>query len=155
MKGAGFAERADLAGLEEAEQLRLQVEAELADFVEEQRAVAGGANEAGVVAVGAGEGAAAVAEQLALEQVARDGGAVEGDERLAAARSEKSWMARARISLPVPLSPVMRTLTFVGDACGRLHQFAHVPADDGVSPLEGDVVDGPEVLAPRARRAPG
>ena len=28
-----------------------------------------------------------------------------------AARSEKSWMARAMISLPVPLSPVMRTLT--------------------------------------------
>ena len=30
-----------------------------------------------------------------------------------AARSEKLWMARARISLPVPLSPVMRTLTLV------------------------------------------
>ena len=39
------------------------------------------ANDARVVAVGAGERAAAVAEQLALEHVARHGGAVEGDER--------------------------------------------------------------------------
>ena len=36
----------DLARFEEAEQLRLEVEAELADFVEEQRAVAGGADQA-------------------------------------------------------------------------------------------------------------
>ena len=33
-----------------------------------------------MVAVGAGEGAAAVAEELTFEQVAQDGGAVEGDE---------------------------------------------------------------------------
>ena len=35
-----------------------------------------------MIAVGAGEGAAAVAEELAFEQVAWDGGAVEGDEGL-------------------------------------------------------------------------
>ena len=110
---AGLAERRDFARLEEAEQLRLEVEAELADFVEEEGAVAGGADQAELVAVGAGEGAAAVAEQLAFEQVAGDGGAVERDERLLPARSEKSWMARARISLPVPLSPVISTLTLV------------------------------------------
>jgi len=59
---------------------------------------------AGVVAVGAGEGAAAVAEELTLEQVARDGGAVEGNEGFWS-RLEKLWTARARMSLPVPLSP--------------------------------------------------
>ena len=37
-----FAERRDLARFEEAEELRLEVESELADFVEEERAVAGG-----------------------------------------------------------------------------------------------------------------
>jgi len=42
---AGLAERRDFARLEEAEQLRLQVEAELADFVEEQGAFAGGADQ--------------------------------------------------------------------------------------------------------------
>ena len=67
----GVAERADFAGLEEAEELGLQVEAELADLVEEQRAAARGADHAGVVAVGAGERAAAVAEQLAFEHLAR------------------------------------------------------------------------------------
>ena len=92
---AGFTERGDLAGFEEAEQLGLEVEAELADFVEEQGAVAGGADQAELIAVGAGEGAAAVAEQLALEQVARDGGAVEGDEGLLRrGRSSRGWRGR-------------------------------------------------------------
>ena len=57
-------------------------------------------------------------------------------------------MARARISLPVPLSPVMRTLTLVrGDALGVGHQLAHVAADDGVARLGGIVVGGPEAEA--------
>ena len=81
MVGEGL-EGGDLAGFEEAEQFGLEVEAELADFVEEEGAFAGGADQAELIAVGAGEGAAAVAEQLAFEQVAGDGGAVEGDERL-------------------------------------------------------------------------
>ena len=42
----GLAERADLAGLEEAQQLGLQVEAELADLVEKERAAARGADDA-------------------------------------------------------------------------------------------------------------
>src|SRR3989441_6582317 len=65
-----FAERRDFTRFEEAEQLGLEVEAQLADFVEEEGAVTGGADEAGVVAVGAGESASAVAEQLALHQLA-------------------------------------------------------------------------------------
>ena len=78
--GLGFAERVDLALLEEAEQLGLEVEADVADLVEEERAAVGGADDAGERVVGAGEGALAMAEELALEHVARDGGAVEGDE---------------------------------------------------------------------------
>ena len=115
---ARFAERRDLARLEEAEELRLEVESELADLVEEERAVAGGANEAGVVAVGAGEGAAAVAEQLAFEQVARDGGAVEGDEGFLGAvgevvdRAGEDFLAGAALAgdEDVDFGP--------GDACG-------------------------------------
>src|SRR5258706_358240 len=83
--GRGLAERRDFAGLEESQQFRLQVQAHFADLVEEDRAVARGADQAGVVAVGAREGAAAVAEQLRFDQVPRDCGAIERDERLARA----------------------------------------------------------------------
>ena len=82
VEGTGLAERIDLAGLEKAQQLRLQIEAELADLVEKERAVLRRANQPRVVAIGAGEGAAAVSEQLAFEQFARDGRAVERHERL-------------------------------------------------------------------------
>ena len=68
---ARFADRMDLAALEEAQQLRLDGGIEVADFVEEQRAALGGADDAGKRVDGAGERAAAVAEQLALDEVAR------------------------------------------------------------------------------------
>ena len=55
----------------------------------------------------------AVAEQLAVEHVARHGGAVEGHER-PGRRGEARWMARARTSLPVPVSPVRSTVTSDG-----------------------------------------
>jgi hypothetical protein len=72
-----LAERRDLARLEEAQQLRLHVEAQLADLVEKERALARGSNETDMVAIGAGERSPTVAEELAFEQVARDRGAVE------------------------------------------------------------------------------
>jgi hypothetical protein len=81
-----FAERPDLLSLEEAQQLRLQIERDLADLVEQQRAAGGAADDAGELRDGAGEGAAAVAEELAVERVARHGGAVERDERRRCAR---------------------------------------------------------------------
>src|SRR5439155_10201726 len=69
-----FAERRDLSRLEEPQELGLEVEAELADFVEEERPVSGAPDQAGVVAVGACERTAAMAEQLAFEHFARHGG---------------------------------------------------------------------------------
>ena len=68
--------------LEQPEELRLQVQADLANLVEEDGAASGVADDAGELGDGAGERAAAVAEELAVEHVARDGGAVKGDERL-------------------------------------------------------------------------
>ncbi len=76
-----LAERMDLVVVEEAQELGLEVEADVADLVEEQRAARGGADHAGEGGVRAGEGAAAVAEQLAFEHVARHGAAVERLER--------------------------------------------------------------------------
>ena len=77
-----LAERMHVARLEEAEQLGLHVHADLADFVEEQRAAGGAADDAGKRVVGAGEGAAPVAEELAVEHLARHRRAVEGQEDL-------------------------------------------------------------------------
>ena len=81
------ADRLDLAVLEEAQQQRLHAQAHLADFVEEQRAAVGQLQLAGLVAVGAGEAALDVAEQLRLEQRLGEAGAVDRDERAAARAS--------------------------------------------------------------------
>ena len=67
--------------LDEAQQLGLEVEPDVADLVEEQGAAVGAADDARERCLGAGERALAVAEQLALEHVARHRGAVEGHER--------------------------------------------------------------------------
>ena len=76
------------ARLEEAQQLGLHVEPDLADLVEEQRAAGGTADDAREGLLRAGERAAAVAEQLAVEHVARHGGAVVGNELRDALRCE-------------------------------------------------------------------
>jgi hypothetical protein len=74
------ADRVHFAGLEKAEQLGLHVEAHVADFVEEQGAARGRANDALEVVGRAGERSAAMAEQLRIEHVLRGRGAVEGEE---------------------------------------------------------------------------
>src|SRR5689334_791747 len=63
--GLGGAEREELLRLEDAQQLRLRVERHVADLVEQQGAAVSHADEAGLVADGAGEGAAAITEELA------------------------------------------------------------------------------------------
>ena len=70
-----------LAGFEEAQQQALHAQRHLADLVEEQRAAVGHLELALLVAVGAGEAALDVAEQLRLEQRLGQAGAVDGDER--------------------------------------------------------------------------
>ncbi len=62
------ADALNLTGLEEAEEHDLHARAHLADFVEEDGAVRRHLEEAGLVAVGAGEAAADVAEQFGFEQ---------------------------------------------------------------------------------------
>ena len=64
-----------------AQQLGLALQRHLADFVEEQRAQVGLLEEADVVAVGAGERAGFVAEELAFHQVGRNGRAVDAQHR--------------------------------------------------------------------------
>ncbi len=79
--GCAPAHAGELALLQHAQQAGLGLWRHVADLVEEQRA-AGGLLEAALAAVhGAGEGAALVTEQLALDQLARDRRHVDGHER--------------------------------------------------------------------------
>ena len=66
------ADRHELARLQHAQQAGLRLERHVADLVEEQRAALGLLEAADLARVGAGEGALLVAEQLALDQLARD-----------------------------------------------------------------------------------
>ena len=75
------AQAAELALLQNAQELDLGVEAEFADFVQEEGAVAGLLEEAFAGAYGAGEGAFLVAEELGFDQSFRDRAAGNGDER--------------------------------------------------------------------------
>jgi hypothetical protein len=84
--GPNRADSTDLATLEDAKQLRLDTQRQLAHFVEEEGASLGRLDETGPARDRAREGAFLVAEQLALEQGLRKLGAVEGDERSAASR---------------------------------------------------------------------
>ena len=65
----------------------MQRQRHIADLVEEQRAAVSGVEQAGLVTVGAGKGALAIAEQFALQQVLRQRRTVLHDERLAAPRA--------------------------------------------------------------------
>ena len=83
--GALFADAFEIALLQHAQQLALQFQRNFADLVEKQRAAVGEFEPADAVAHRAGEGAADVAEELALEQFARDRRAVDPDQRPVAA----------------------------------------------------------------------
>src|SRR5262249_55438114 len=73
--------------LQDAQELHLHVERHVADLVEQDGAALGELELAGPAALArAGERARLVAEQLALEQIARDRGAVDRDERALRAR---------------------------------------------------------------------
>jgi hypothetical protein len=60
-----------------------------------------------------------VAEQLVLQDLAREGAAVDGDERTLLP-VDLSWMARATSSLPVPLSPTISMLALGGRAASMM-----------------------------------
>ena len=121
------ADRHHAALLQRAQQLRLQRQRHVADFVEEQRAAVGFAEFAGgAVAARAGVGAGAVAEQFGFDQAGRDRRAVDGDEGAVAARPA-----------------VMKGLgeDFLAGAGFALDQQRDVEADDALGAADG-VGDG-------------
>jgi hypothetical protein len=74
--------------LQRAQHLGLRREIHVADLVEEQRAAVGLLEEAALSPLRASERAALVTEQLALDQLTRDGRAVHFDERRVFARAQ-------------------------------------------------------------------
>src|SRR6266702_717252 len=76
--GALAADAVDLALLQDAEELRLQGKWQLGDLVEEDRAVLRLLEAPCAPLAGAGERAALVSEELALQQLGRERGAVDG-----------------------------------------------------------------------------
>ena len=92
--GAVLADALEAAVLQDPQQLDLQRQRQVADLVEEERALGGDLEAAEPVAHRAGEGAARVAEHLALEQLAGQRAAVDRHERTVAAR--RALVERAR-----------------------------------------------------------
>ena len=89
------ADAGELAILQHAQDLPLQRQRHVADFVEEERAAVALLEAADALAGRAGEGAFLVAEEFALEQLLGDGGAVDRDEALRAAlRCSDGWRGR-------------------------------------------------------------
>ena len=80
------AEAHELALLDDAQQLGLRLERDVADLVEEDRALVGELEQPLLRVDGAGERALDVAEQVRLEQVGRQVAGVDGDERAIRAR---------------------------------------------------------------------
>ncbi len=93
--GLAVADAEDDALLQRAQQLHLQVQRQLADLVEEERALVGDLELAGPRRDGAGERALHVPEELALDQVLGDRAAVDDDER-ARSRGCSGGGSRAR-----------------------------------------------------------
>ena len=130
--GLAVADAEDDALLQRAQQLHLQVERQLADLVEEERAAVGRLELAGPRRDGAGEGALHVPEELTLDEVLGDGAAVDDDERPVRRGCERRWISRAMSSLPVPVSPVMSTeMSVVATFCS----LRNTSSIDGHAPM--------------------
>ena len=87
MIGLVAAHRREALLVERAQNFGLRLQAHVADFIQEQRAAVGLLELAFLVGGGAGKRAFAMAEQLALDQVFRNGGAVHLDEHLVLAQA--------------------------------------------------------------------
>jgi hypothetical protein len=105
--------RVNVPPFEDPEELDLQLHRHLRHLVEEEGAVRRSLEHTVVPSIGAGEAAPLVTEELALNEHGRERAAIQCDIRPVPA-SAQVVKVRATSSLPVPLSPTMRTVAFVG-----------------------------------------
>ena len=142
---AGYA-----VGLHSAQELGLELDGQLRDLVEEERAVVGELKAPRVAARGLrpGEGSRLVAEELALEQVARDGGAVYGHKGAVGVAAlvvhglGEELLARAALALDEDVAVVARIAP--GEGYGLFHAgVAGIDILEGVyGAVAADLVDG-------------
>ncbi len=98
------AHAADFPALQEPQQLRLHRLGQLADFVEEERAAVGHLEQSDAMLLGPGKRPLAMAEQLAFDQVLRQGAAVDRHQRhlrpqaLIVQRPGDQFLAGARLA---------------------------------------------------------
>ena len=100
----------DLALLDRAQQLRLQIQSQVANFVEEERAAVGPLELADLLAHGAGERALLVAEQHRLDELLRDRREVHGDERA---------IGRLALAMQAPREELLAGAALAQDQDGR------------------------------------
>src|SRR5208337_2777270 len=127
--GPRIPDRDDLSVLKHAQQRRLHRERHLAYLVEKNDPAGSGAEETGLIAVGAGVGAATMTKQLALKQVLRQRGAVDREERLVGPRAHS--MDRTRDVLLAGASLTHKQHRDRGDR-GAVHEmvdFGHLGTD--------------------------
>src|SRR5262245_64041599 len=91
------AEPPELALLQDAQQLRLRIERQVADLVEEERRAVGQLEHADPLRIRTGERSALVAEELALERSRCNRVAVERDQLAARARAQPVQDARHQL----------------------------------------------------------
>ena len=102
------------ARFQHAKQPNLHIGRHFADFIEEERSAGGALEAAAVHPNSARERALFIAEELRLDEVAGNGAAVHGQERDATRRRCLHGSCVATSSLPLPDSPVMKTVAIVG-----------------------------------------
>ena len=126
--------------LQRAEELRLHLERELADLVEEQRAAGCVGEEAHARRLRVGECAARVAEELALEQRRRHGRAVDAEERPRASRPVVVQRARDELLSRAALAGDEDRGVAVGDPRHEVEDALHrrALAEHAAEPLRVD-----------------
>ena len=134
-------DRADGAFLQDPQQFHLQRDRHVADFIEQHRAALGRLKQADVVAGGAGEGAACMAEQFRFEQRFRDGTAVDGHERAIAPRTGAMDGLCEQFLAGAALAAQQNAGVADGDQLGsRQHGLERrIAGDDALLPVAGGV----------------
>jgi hypothetical protein len=103
-------ERFDLVFLDHPQELGLDANGNVADFVQKQAAAVRFIEKARLVAFGARESTFRVPEKLALQKVLRDAWAVDGDELLLSLRANFSRSETMRLQFSVCFSMVATSL---------------------------------------------
>ena len=130
--GLRAADALEAALFEYAQEFGLDGQRQFADFVEEERAAVGQFHFADFARAGTGEGAAFVAEEFVFDQAFGNGGAIQRDEGLLAARGKMMDGAREEFFAGAAFAEQQHGGIGGGDALDLLADFADgsVFADD-------------------------